>query len=51
MNDEFIITPEDARGEWMIIDTHTGNINPRAADYSHNYQRYKVIENLVIRIL
>ena len=51
MNDEFIITPEDAHGEWMIIDTHTGNINPRAADYSHNYQRYKVIENLVIRIL
>jgi hypothetical protein len=51
MNEEFVITPEDAQGDWMVIDTHTGNINPRAADSSHDYQRYKVIENLVIRIL
>ena len=51
MNEEYIITPEDSQGEWMIIDTHTGNINPRAADSSHDYQRYRVIENLVIRIL
>lgn len=51
MNEEYIITPEDSQGEWMIIDTYTGNINPRAADSSRDYQRYRVIENLVIRIL
>lgn len=50
-SNDFIIAPEDAQGDWLIIDTHTGNINPRAADASHDYQRYKVIENLVIRIL
>lgn len=50
-SENFIIAPKDAQGDWMIIDTHTGNINPRAADSSHDYQRYKVIENLVIRIL
>lgn len=51
MSEDFIIAPKDAQGDWMIIDTHTGNVNPRAADSSHDYQRYRVIENLVIRIL
>lgn len=51
MSEDFIIAPKDAQGDWMIIDTHTGNVNPRAADSSHDYQEFTGIENLVIRIL
>lgn len=47
----YLITPTDANGELMVIDVQSKKINPREANFSHDYDRYKVIENLIIRII